>query len=99
VHVIPRVCVCVCVFGVCVLSSPCAVCAETQFLPFLMNVVKLDMDASSLRLAVPESNVQTDDVSRSCSYELPAYCLREVVFSLGNCVFQQYGYCRQWQKE
>lgn len=25
--------------------------------------------------------------------------LDEVVFSLGNCVFQQYGYCRLWQKE
>lgn len=80
-----------------------------------MKVVKVVIDAGSgmlsLRPAVPESNVWTDDVLEPSHQgvvhmSLAPSCLLsvysggdEVVFSLGNCVFQQYGYCRLWQKE
>lgn len=62
---------------------------------------------------MPESNVLSDDVLEP-SYQgvvgmsLAPLCLLSVwwgggldavVLSLGNCVFQQYGYCRLWQKE
>lgn len=70
----------------------------------------------SLRLAVPESNVETDDVlepshqggahmswevwGRWRRVEMSVGGLDESVFSFGNCVFQQYGYCgEQQQKE